>query len=134
MRPARGPAADPGLPDDRDQRLLTHLPGPEQGREVAALPELGGARPRRAEPGVEGALAEAVAAGEPLRRALVAPGPDQALHGGLRPRPQPRPGDGARDRPAPESGGSGSERHAAARAAIPSMPGRAPAGVRQPRA
>src|SRR5437763_3140324 len=78
--PARGHAADPGLLDHRDERLLADLPGLEEGREVGALPELGDAQLQRAEPGVERAPPEAVAVVEPLRRALVAPGPDQALH------------------------------------------------------
>ena len=73
-------AADPRLLDDGDQRLLAHLPGLEEGREVGALAQLRHPQLERAEPGVERALAEAVAVVQPLRAALVPPGADQAFH------------------------------------------------------
>src|SRR5207302_2761335 len=64
-------AADPGLLDNRDQRLLRALAGFEKRREIAPLPQLWDAQLQRAEPGVEGALAIAVAPGGPLAAALV---------------------------------------------------------------
>src|SRR5207248_8509578 len=64
-------AADPGLLDYRDQRLLRALAGFEKRREVAALPQFRNAQLQRAEPGVEGAVAVAVAPGGPLAAALV---------------------------------------------------------------
>src|SRR6202030_3429312 len=69
-------AADPGLLDHRDQRLLRTLAGFEKRRKVAALPQLRDAQLQRAEPGVEGAVAIAVAPGGALPAALVAPGAD----------------------------------------------------------
>jgi len=72
-------AADPGLLDHRDQRLLRALAGFEKGRKVAALPQLWDAQLQRAEPSVEAAVAVAVAPRRPLAAALVAPGTDQPL-------------------------------------------------------
>ena len=46
-------AADPGFLDHRHQGLLRRLPGLEEGREVAALPQLGDAQLQAAQPGVE---------------------------------------------------------------------------------
>ena len=76
-------AADPGLLDHRDQRLLRALAGFEKRREVAALSQLRDAQLQRAEPGVEAAVAIAVAPRGPLAAALVSPGADQPLDVGL---------------------------------------------------
>src|SRR6516225_2489770 len=50
---------------------------------LAALPQFGDPQLQRAEPGIEGALAVAIAPGAPLAAALVAPGTDQPLDVGL---------------------------------------------------
>src|SRR5215472_9882990 len=76
-------AADPGFLDDRDQRLLRALAGFEKRREIATLAQLRDAQLQRAEPGIEGALAVAIAPRAPLTAALVAPGTDQPLDVGL---------------------------------------------------
>ena len=67
-------AADPGLLDHRDQRLLRALAGFEKRRKVAALPQLRNAQLQRTEPSVEGAAAIAVTPGGALAAALIAPG------------------------------------------------------------
>src|SRR5215831_12469327 len=72
--PAGRHAADPGLLDHRDQRLLRALASFEKRREVTALPQLRDGQLQRAETGVEGAVPVAVAPGGPLAAALVAPG------------------------------------------------------------
>src|SRR6266571_3083804 len=77
--PSGRDAADPGLLDHRDQRLLRALAGFEKRRELAALPQLRDAQLQRAEPRVEGAVAVAVAPGGPLAAALVTPGADNPL-------------------------------------------------------
>ena len=71
--------ADPGLLDDRDQRLLRALAGLQKRREIAALPQLRDAQLQRAQARVEGAVAVAVAPRRTLAAALVAPGSDQPL-------------------------------------------------------
>src|SRR5690348_2133335 len=76
-------AADPGLLDHRDQRLLRALARFQKRREVAALPQFRDAQLQRAEPGIEGTVAVAVAPRGPLAAALVTPGPDQPLDVGL---------------------------------------------------
>src|SRR5438477_12989969 len=63
-------AADPRLLDDRDQRLLRALAGFEERREVATLPQFRDAQLQRAEPGIQGPVAVAVAPGGPLAAAL----------------------------------------------------------------
>jgi hypothetical protein len=92
-----GDAADPRLLDDGDERLLAHLPGLEEGREVAALAELGDAELQGPQPGVERALAVAVAPVQALRGALVPARADQALHVGLHQELQHGLGDGAQE-------------------------------------
>jgi hypothetical protein len=92
-----GDAADPRLLDDGDERLLAHLPGLEEGREVAALAELGDAQLQGPEPGVERALAVAVAPVQPLRGALVPARADQSLHVRLHEELQHGLGDGAQE-------------------------------------
>src|SRR5499427_122054 len=72
-------AADPRFLDHRDQRLLRTLAGFEKRREIAALPQFWDPQLQRAEPGIEGALAVAIAPGAPLAGALVAPGTNQPL-------------------------------------------------------
>src|SRR3954454_5519368 len=99
VHPPGRDAADPRLLDDGDQRLLAHLPGLEEGREVGARAQLRPPPLERAGPGVEGALAIPVAVVEPLRAAPVAPGPDQALHVALHRQPRHRPGGGPREVP-----------------------------------
>ena len=76
--PAGRHAADPGLLDHRDQRLLRALAGFEKRRKVAALPQLRNAL-QRTEPSVEGAAAIAVTPGGALAAALIAPGTDHPL-------------------------------------------------------
>src|SRR6187455_828090 len=76
-------AADPGLLNDRDQCFLRPLPGLQERRKIAALPQLRDAQLQRSKPGVQAALAEAVAPGRALAVALVAAGPDQAFDVGL---------------------------------------------------
>src|SRR5207247_993946 len=70
-------AADPSLLDYRDQRLLGGLARLKEGREVRTLAQLGDAQAQRAEPGVEAAVAIAIAVIEPLGAALVPAGADQ---------------------------------------------------------
>jgi hypothetical protein len=81
--------------DYRDQRLLRALAGFEKRREIAPLPQLWDAQLQCAEPGVEGALAIAVAPGGPLAAALVAPGADHPLDVGLHQQLQHRLGHGS---------------------------------------
>ena len=76
-------AADPGLLDHRHQRLLRRLPGLEEGREVAALPQLRDAQLQAAEPRVQRPVAIAVAVGRAIAGALVPTGADQPFHIGL---------------------------------------------------
>jgi hypothetical protein len=69
-------ATNPGLLDYRDQSLLARLPRLKEGREVTALPQLRDAQLQGAEPGVECAVAIAVAAGLAIGRAFVPSGAD----------------------------------------------------------
>jgi hypothetical protein len=66
--------------DHRDQRLLRALAGFEKRREIAPLPQFWDPQLQRAEPGIEGALAIAIAPGAPLAAALVSPGADQPFN------------------------------------------------------
>ncbi len=91
-------APDPGLLDDRDQRLLRGLPRLQERREVGRPgPQLRHPQLQGPEPGVEGPLAVAVPVGLALRRALVAGGADQALHVGLHQELQHRLGHGTEE-------------------------------------
>ncbi len=72
-------AADPGLLDHRDQRLLGRLARLEERRKVRPLAQLGDAQLERAEARVEAAIAIAIAVIEPLGAALVPAGADQTL-------------------------------------------------------
>jgi hypothetical protein len=92
-----GDSADPGLLDHRHQRLLAHLPGLEERREVGALPELGDTQLQCPQPGIEHAVAIAVAPGHALRRSLVPSGTNQAFHVGLHQDLQHCFGDGAQE-------------------------------------
>src|SRR5438067_13597612 len=74
--PARRHAADPGLLDHRDQRLLRALAGFQKRREIAAVPQLRDAQLQRSQAGVEGSVAITVAPGRALAAALVAPSAD----------------------------------------------------------
>ena len=76
-------AGDPGLLDHRYQRLLGRLAGLEEPREVRSGPELWNFEVQRAEPGIERAIAIAVAPGAALAGALVAASADQAVDIGL---------------------------------------------------
>jgi hypothetical protein len=76
-------AADPGLLDDRDQRLLGGLARLQEGWEVAALTQLGDAQAQGAEPCFQAAVAIAVAIIEPVDAALMAAGADQPFDIGL---------------------------------------------------
>src|SRR5215469_1229385 len=67
--PAGRHAADPGLLDHRDQRLLGALAGFQKWREIAALAQLWDAQLQGAEPGVEAAVAVAIAPPPPPRLA-----------------------------------------------------------------
>src|SRR4029077_3117312 len=75
--PAGRDATDPGLLDHRDQRLLGRLARLEEWRKVRPLAQLGDAQLERAEPGVEAAVAVAIAVIEPIGAALVPAGADQ---------------------------------------------------------
>jgi hypothetical protein len=97
VHPAGRDAADPGFLDDRHQGLLGGLAGLQEGREVGALAQLRDAQLQGAEPGVEGAVAEAVAVVQALAGALVPAGADQALHIGLHEHLQHRLGDAAQE-------------------------------------
>src|SRR3954452_14842185 len=68
---ARRDALDPGLLDDRHERLLGGLARLQEAREVAALTQLGDSQSQAAEPGVEPALAVAVAVRDTALAALV---------------------------------------------------------------
>jgi hypothetical protein len=56
------------------------LRGSQEGRKVAALAEFGNAKRQLTEPGVQGAVAEAVAVVEPLGVAFMPPYADHAFH------------------------------------------------------
>ena len=93
--PSGGDAADPGLLDHRDQGLLAHLARLQERREVGPLPQLRHPQGQRAEPRVEGTVTVAVPVVQPVGRALVPAGTDQALHIALHQDLQHRLGDGA---------------------------------------
>ena len=59
-----------GLLDHRPQRLLAAPPWFQQAGEVAAFPQLGNVQLHGAHPGIPGAVAVAVAVGDPLRAAF----------------------------------------------------------------
>jgi site-specific DNA recombinase len=78
---ARRHAADPRFLDHRHQRPLGGLPRLQEGREVGrAAAQLGNAQLERAEPGVERAVAEAVAIRRALAGPFVATRADQPFH------------------------------------------------------
>jgi tryptophanyl-tRNA synthetase len=81
--PPCGHAADPGLLDHRNQRLLRRLACLQERRKIAALPQLGNPKLQTAQPGVERAVAVAIAIGCSIRSSLVPAGTDQAFHVGL---------------------------------------------------
>jgi len=72
-----------GLLDHGGKGLLRRCARLRKGREAAALPQLGDAQMQAARARVERPAAAAVAAGGPLRRALLPPGAGQAVHVGL---------------------------------------------------
>ena len=76
-------AADPGLLDHGHQDLLGRLARLEERRKIAALAELRDPELQSAEPGVERAIAVAVAVCRALAGSLVAPGADDALDVGF---------------------------------------------------
>ena len=102
-------AADPGLLDDRDQRLLGHPARLEERREVAALAQLRDAELQGPEPGVE-------ASGHGSRCDSSA-GRASARAGRRRPGPRHRPPSGSAARPRPRCAGSRPRRPSAASSA-----------------
>ena len=81
--PARTDAGDPSLLDDADQRLLHRLAGFEEAGEVGAGAQLRDLEVERAQPGIQAAVAVAVAPGAALAGSLVAAGADEAVDIGL---------------------------------------------------
>ena len=84
------PGADAGNPrllNHRDQRFLDGLPWFQEAGKVGSSPKLGDLKVERAEPGIEAAVAVAVAPGRAVAGTLVPAGADQAidvcLHDGL---------------------------------------------------
>jgi len=88
-------AANPGLLDHCDQRLLGGLPRLEKRREVRSLAQLGKPQLERAEARIEATLAISVAVIEPLGAALVTAGTDQAFDISLHQNLQHRFGHGS---------------------------------------
>ena len=76
-------AADPGFLNDGHQCLLRGLARLEEGREVGALAQLGDAQAQWPEPGIERAVAVAIAVIEPIAGALVPTGADKPFDIGL---------------------------------------------------
>ena len=70
IHPPSGHALHIGLLDHRQQGLLAAPPRFQQAGEVAALPQLGNVQLHGAHPGIPGAVAVAVAVGDPLRAAF----------------------------------------------------------------
>ena len=103
--PPRRDAADPGLLDHRDQRLLRDLPRLQERREVAPLPQLRDAQLERAQPRVEHAVAIAVAPGRAARRcarsARRRSAPRHRLPSAVAAPPPPRFAGNRRHRPSP---------------------------------
>lgn len=95
--PARRHPTDPGFLDDGDERLLRCPPGLEEAREVGTLLQLQHPQVQRAEPGIERAVAVAVAVRRPPLGALMAAGADHALDIGLYDQLQNRLRDGAEE-------------------------------------
>ena len=95
--PAGRDAADPGLLDHRDQRLLGRLARLQERREVGTLAQLGDAQLQRAEPRVERAVAIAIAVVQPLGAAFVAAGADQPFDIGFHQDLQHRLGHGSQE-------------------------------------
>jgi tryptophanyl-tRNA synthetase len=79
------------------ERLLAHLARLQERREVGPPPQLRYPQGQSAEPGVERAVTVAVAVDQPVRRALVPAGADQASHIVLHQDLQHRLGDGAQE-------------------------------------
>src|ERR1700712_2680774 len=85
-------AADPSLLDHGYQGLLGRFPGLEEGREIAALPQLGDAQLQAAQARIKRSVAIAVAIRRTVDRPLMTSGADQPvniclhqqLHHGLR--------------------------------------------------
>jgi hypothetical protein len=79
----RADAGDPRLLDNADQRLLHRLAGFEEAGEVGAGAQLRDLEVERAQPGIQAAVAVAVAPGTALAGSLVAAGADEAVDIGL---------------------------------------------------
>jgi len=77
--------------------LLRGLPGLQEGRDIAAQPQLRYPQLLRTQPGIQRAVSEAVAIVQPLAGALVHPSTNQALHVGLREHLQRGLGDAAKE-------------------------------------
>src|SRR5215467_10638836 len=95
VNPPGRDAADPGLLDHRDQRLLGSLARLEKRREVRSLAQLGNPQLQRAQARVQTTLAISVAVIEPVSAALVTAGADQAFDIGLHQNLQHRLGHGS---------------------------------------
>ena len=76
IHPSGGDSLHVGLLDDGQQSLLAAPPRFQQAGEVAAFPQLGNVQRHGADPGVPGAVAVAVAVGDPLRAAFAVLGAD----------------------------------------------------------
>jgi hypothetical protein len=76
-------ASNPRLLDHRDQRFLNGLPRFQKARKVSAGPQLGDLEVERAEPGIEAAVAVAIAPGRPVAGSFMAASTDQAVNVGF---------------------------------------------------
>ncbi|PZX11886.1 hypothetical protein LX81_03762 [Palleronia aestuarii] len=97
VNPACKHAADPRLLDHGYERFLRCPARLEETGKVAPLPQLRHAQSQRPEPGVERAVAIAIAVGGPPLGPLVAAGADDALDVGLNDQLQDRLGDGTEE-------------------------------------
>jgi hypothetical protein len=95
--PARRDAANPRLLDHRHQRLLRGPPRLKEPREIGALPQLRHAQVQRPEPGLELAVAIAVAPGQTPVPTLVAARADETLDVVLHEQLEYRLGDRAKE-------------------------------------
>jgi hypothetical protein len=80
--PGRDPA-DPGFLDHGHQRLLRGLPGLEERREVAALPQLGDPELQGPQARVQAPIPISIPIRGPVAGSLVTSGTDQPVHVGL---------------------------------------------------
>ena len=78
-----GDTADPGFLDHRDEGFFGGFPRLQEGREVAALAQLGDPELQRTESGVENAVTVAVAIGAPFVGSFMSSRADAAFDVGL---------------------------------------------------